>query len=329
MTDVYYGRNYLIHYGTPRHSGRYPWGSGKNPYQGDDKASIEADTSGKSEKSFDWKKAALIGGGIVATGLAAYGGYTVYKNYHAIPDIDSITKLPLIKKPHSIKDDVKCLNPGLISNGISYVDAIEGSHANCALNTTAYDLRRRGYDVYPGLSTEGYTWNEITSWFKGNRDWDAPNIHSVAGLEDYILNKYPEGSRGNLGLIYGPLGGGGGHSVIWEIQNGKLEIRDGQAHITKQSLKKALQLADVSSTRVLRTDDLIPDIDALSKNGLIRTDNNTKFVVDHLAEMGLHLLMNPIVQTEILGVAYGGYKLNEKIKESKAKEKTNEPRKDN
>lgn len=26
----------LIHYGTPRHSGRYPWGSGENPYQGDE-----------------------------------------------------------------------------------------------------------------------------------------------------------------------------------------------------------------------------------------------------------------------------------------------------
>lgn len=25
--------NYLEHYGTPRHSGRYPWGSGENPYQ--------------------------------------------------------------------------------------------------------------------------------------------------------------------------------------------------------------------------------------------------------------------------------------------------------
>ena len=23
----------LKHYGTPRHSGRYPWGSGDNPYQ--------------------------------------------------------------------------------------------------------------------------------------------------------------------------------------------------------------------------------------------------------------------------------------------------------
>lgn len=25
--------NFLAHYGTPRHSGRYPWGSGENPYQ--------------------------------------------------------------------------------------------------------------------------------------------------------------------------------------------------------------------------------------------------------------------------------------------------------
>lgn len=24
---------YLLHYGTPRHSGRYPWGSGDSPYQ--------------------------------------------------------------------------------------------------------------------------------------------------------------------------------------------------------------------------------------------------------------------------------------------------------
>ena len=27
---------YLEHYGTPRHSGRYPWGSGKNPQHGRD-----------------------------------------------------------------------------------------------------------------------------------------------------------------------------------------------------------------------------------------------------------------------------------------------------
>lgn len=27
------GALYIVHYGTPRHSGRYPWGSGENPYQ--------------------------------------------------------------------------------------------------------------------------------------------------------------------------------------------------------------------------------------------------------------------------------------------------------
>ena len=31
LDDEY--KNSLIHYGTPRHSGRYPWGSGDNPYQ--------------------------------------------------------------------------------------------------------------------------------------------------------------------------------------------------------------------------------------------------------------------------------------------------------
>lgn len=29
----YSGETYLCHYGTPRHSGRYPWGSGEDPYQ--------------------------------------------------------------------------------------------------------------------------------------------------------------------------------------------------------------------------------------------------------------------------------------------------------
>lgn len=29
----FYDPTYLSHYGTPRHSGRYPWGSGENPYQ--------------------------------------------------------------------------------------------------------------------------------------------------------------------------------------------------------------------------------------------------------------------------------------------------------
>ena len=33
IADELYSEDDLMHYGTPRHSGRYPWGSGKNPYQ--------------------------------------------------------------------------------------------------------------------------------------------------------------------------------------------------------------------------------------------------------------------------------------------------------
>lgn len=43
----------LEHYGTPRHSGRYPWGSGKDPYQhsGDFLARVNSLSSqGLSEK---------------------------------------------------------------------------------------------------------------------------------------------------------------------------------------------------------------------------------------------------------------------------------------
>ena len=33
MFYIFENEDTLIHYGTPRHSGRYPWGSGENPYQ--------------------------------------------------------------------------------------------------------------------------------------------------------------------------------------------------------------------------------------------------------------------------------------------------------
>ena len=33
VATIKMGVNDIIHYGTPRHSGRYPWGSGENPYQ--------------------------------------------------------------------------------------------------------------------------------------------------------------------------------------------------------------------------------------------------------------------------------------------------------
>ena len=51
--------NYLEHYGIPRRSGRYPWGSGSRPFQGDSvaaKSGEKSKTSGKSGKTGLFKK---------------------------------------------------------------------------------------------------------------------------------------------------------------------------------------------------------------------------------------------------------------------------------
>lgn len=46
---TYFEDNYLMHYGMPRRSGRYPWGSGKEPYQSTGSAK-QRGTDSKSEK---------------------------------------------------------------------------------------------------------------------------------------------------------------------------------------------------------------------------------------------------------------------------------------
>lgn len=51
--------NYLEHYGIPRRSGRYPWGSGSRPFQGDSaaaKSSGSTKSSGKSRKTGLFKR---------------------------------------------------------------------------------------------------------------------------------------------------------------------------------------------------------------------------------------------------------------------------------
>lgn len=51
--------NYLEHIGMPRRSGRYPWGSGKRPFQGDSaaaKSGGKSKSSGKSGKTGLFKK---------------------------------------------------------------------------------------------------------------------------------------------------------------------------------------------------------------------------------------------------------------------------------
>ena len=51
----------LMHYGTKRHSGRYPWGSGENPYQRDNRGFLERQKELKAEGKSEMEVAKALG----------------------------------------------------------------------------------------------------------------------------------------------------------------------------------------------------------------------------------------------------------------------------
>lgn len=65
--------NELMHYGTPHHSGRYPWGSGDRPYQGDGQNTRKAKTYNKKKIIIGVASTAAIGTAAVTAALYKTG----------------------------------------------------------------------------------------------------------------------------------------------------------------------------------------------------------------------------------------------------------------
>ena len=156
---------------------------------------------------------------------------------------------------------------------------------NCTYCTTAYDLRRRGFDVVAGSTKRGTTTDDIASWYKGgkfdraafaNRTMVLNTAKNRQAVKDYIVQHSGEGSRGNLCVTWAQ-GYGSGHSMAYEVTNGKLVIRDGQSGKSYTSDKKVGLntvdhiLAQTMLTKVdfMRTDNLTPNYELLKKRGII------------------------------------------------------------
>lgn len=291
------------------------------------------------------KTAAKIGIAAAGTVLAIYGAQKIYEGYTAERVFDPVTGLPLKPKNHTLEDDIRHQNPGAIYvPGFGMIDTIHGSTHNCALNTLNIEMNRRGYDTYPGLSTSGLSPGQIYSMWKkdGVNIWQDSTIandlvHEFSSdkydfdeIEKKILSTFPEGSRGNLNFQYGALSilpipqslkgkimeSGifenvplGGHSVAWEIENGKVVIRDGQIGLVKSSLKKHLRgaILDEDSAfgglQMFRYDNLEPDMDYINENKFLRTENNTKFIVDNIWKVPFSIISDPGSISTIVGVA--------------------------
>ena len=153
-------------------------------------------------------------------------------------------------KTLSADDIVKNVMPGI---NPGYGDKW-GTNMNCRRATFAYEMRRRGYDVQATRTSNGMgqTVGGLFKATKPSKEEQTQGLLSmlqkktdndygtgigktgIGGDEDSIfgaLSKQPERSRGELGVLWkGPMPGipGGGHSVAYEIINGKAHIFDNQ-----------------------------------------------------------------------------------------------------
>lgn len=155
---------------------------------------------------------------------------------------------------------------------------------NCTYCTTAYDLRRRGFDVVAGSTKQGTTTDDIATWYKNGSFSTATlpkgtlfnTARSRQTVKDQIVQHSGEGSRGNLCVTWSQ-GYGSGHSMAYEITNGKLVIRDGQSgktytddhKIGPRSVDHILAQVNLNEVQFMRTDNLTPNYELLKKRGII------------------------------------------------------------
>ena len=265
------------------------------------------------------KTAIKIGAGVAAAALVAYGGYRLYNSdvgkplrdqvdqflnrlnegydretfkqtgkltEHAKKDLSTReydSKLRFFKKAreYTPDEDLKAINEGMFR-------VTQGGSNNCGLCTTAYELRRRGYDVRANFAEQGRSVKTLSEFFKNADIQDDAALANrtksewMAAIERRLLRQ-GDGARGNFGGQYAM---GGGHSIIYEVSKGKVIFRDGQTGETYQSVRDAIGNFVPGKSNYFRMDNLEINNDtihnAVSTFGLPRVNTN---VMEHDPEL--------------------------------------------
>lgn len=177
---------------------------------------------------------------------------------------DPKTGLKLKNREWTPEEDMKAINPS-----VHNLDT--NTKNNCMMCTTAYELRRRGYDVAAGRSTTGFYSDKVTEWFPkakkvdvynppvGSGEWTKSRLKasSVIGNKELAektvneLKKQGDGARGNIMVQWGR---GGGHSMAYEVSGGNVIIRDCQINKTYKDSTKILKKCATSI--YVRTDNV-------------------------------------------------------------------------
>lgn len=186
-------------------------------------------------------------------------------------ETDEKSGLKLKNKELTAEEDMKLTNPG-------YHNFNTNTKNNCVLCSTAFELRRRGYDVIAEKAGIGYQPEDYVKWFKdatynfhsddhtGGEIQVRPTRQKSQELKEYVntnILSQGEGARGYFSAYWSPTSG---HSMAYEVKNGSVVIYDAQCGKI-QSLDKILKMSvDVGYTRL---DDKEPNWAAMKAAGVI------------------------------------------------------------
>ena len=219
----------LMHYGTPRHSGRYPWGSGDNPYQrtGDflsrikmlqDKGLSEKEiaesfglttTQFRTQKSLakdeqrtlDVDRARSLREDGLSTNKIAEKMNIAESTVRSLLNVDSEARM------NQAKNTADFLKKQIAEKGM--IDVGSGVERELGiskekLNQALYILEMEGYNVYGGRvpqATNPGKWTTLSVLCPpGSEHKDIYNLDNIHSVEDYI--SYDGGQSFKKGFVY-------------------------------------------------------------------------------------------------------------------------------
>lgn len=145
-----------------------------------------------------------------------------------------------------------------------------GTIQNCSKCTAALALKKMGYtDVSAGWSEDGSSSNSMAYWFKKGNVYNGFNVNNV----ERNIKKLAYNTPGSFGEVAISYPNGGGHSMLWEIDDsGDVFVQDGQKCKIFDSIKDAIRVYGGSEENISisRLDDLEPNWEHIKNDGVVR-----------------------------------------------------------
>lgn len=163
--------------------------------------------------------------------------------------VDKETGLLLKSREMTQKEDAARVNP-------QFHNFDKNTKNNCMLCTSAYDLRRRGYEVEAKKASVGYFDNDIKAWYpkaKIEKIEDSEAKYKYRPMNEKMMKQVKntlisqgDGARGNLMITWANTFSG--HSVAYEVTNGALTLVDAQSGKVYKDPDKLLRRCSKSLT---------------------------------------------------------------------------------